>query len=77
MKNTKKAQKEKQKSEPIVERRLLDIKTAAAYLSSSVWFLRSLIWSRQIPFLKLGNRYLFDKKDLDAFIERQKVPTRM
>ena len=77
MKNTKKAQKEKQKLVPIVERRLLDIKTAAAYLSSSVWFLRSLIWSRQIPFLKLGNRYLFDKKDLDAFIERQKVPTRM
>ena len=62
--------------EPVVAARLLNLKGAAAYLSSTVWFLRTLVWNREISFLKLGNKYLFDKKDLDAFVERQKVAAR-
>jgi excisionase family DNA binding protein len=61
---------------PDVTPRLLNLKSAAMYLSSTVWFLRTLVWNRQISFLKLGNKYLFDKKDLDAFVERQKVGVR-
>jgi excisionase family DNA binding protein len=58
---------------PTVNVRLLTIKDAATYLSAHVWFLRTLVWERRIPFLKLGNRLLFDRVDLDAFVESQKT----
>jgi len=61
---------------PEVDPRLYDLKAAAEYLSSTVWFLRQQIWNRRISFLKLGNKYVFDRSDLDAFIERQKVAAR-
>lgn len=52
--------------------RLLNVRAAAAYLSTTVWFVRNLIWSREVPFLKFGHRYLFDKADLDAYVDRQR-----
>jgi len=54
------------------EPRLLDIPAAAAYLSCTVWFVRTLIWEGRIPFLKLGKRLLLDRSDLDAFVGAQK-----
>lgn len=53
--------------------RLLPIKAAAAYLSCTIWAVRSLVWNREVPSLKIGNRILFDKKDLDAYVEAQKT----
>jgi hypothetical protein len=32
-----------------------------------------LVWNREVPSLKIGNRILFDKKDLDAYVEAQKT----
>ena len=55
-----------------VEPRLLGVKAAASYMSVTVWFVRSLYWSRAVPALKLGKRILFDKSDLDQYIESQK-----
>jgi excisionase family DNA binding protein len=55
---------------------MLNIKQAAAYMGASVWFVRSIIWNRQIPFAKFGNRLVLDKKDLDAYIDAQKVGAR-
>jgi excisionase family DNA binding protein len=59
-----------------VSPRLLDIKAAAAYLAATVWFMRSLVWERRIPFLKFGNKYVFDIRDLDAFVTAQKTAAR-
>jgi excisionase family DNA binding protein len=59
-----------------VEPRLLNIKAAALYLSTTVWYMRTLIWERRIPFLKLGNAYGFDRQDLDAFVASQKTAAR-
>lgn len=56
--------------------RLLTLKAAAQYLSVHIWFLRTQVWERRIPFLKLGNRLLFDIKDLDNFVEVQKTAVR-
>jgi excisionase family DNA binding protein len=56
--------------------RLLTIKDAARYLSATIWFLRTCVWERRIPFLKLGNRLLFDIRDLDSFIVAQKQGAR-
>jgi excisionase family DNA binding protein len=54
--------------------RLLGVKATAAYLGASIWAVRTLAWSRAVPSLKIGNRVLFDRTDLDAYIEQQKVP---
>jgi hypothetical protein len=54
--------------------RLLDIKAAARYLSTTVWQMRSLVWGKKVPHLRLGRRILFDIVDLDALvIEMKKV----
>jgi len=55
-----------------VEPRLLRLKDAAAYLNCTVWFLRERIWSREIQYLQLGKRYLFDRGDLDRFVDQNK-----
>jgi excisionase family DNA binding protein len=52
--------------------RLLNIPDAAKYMGCTVWFVRTLIWSRQVPFIKFGKRFLFDRHDLDRFIDSQK-----
>jgi excisionase family DNA binding protein len=53
--------------------RLLSVRDAAAYLGTTVWFIRNLGWSESVPVVKLGNRWLFDKTDLDAFVDRVKA----
>lgn len=53
--------------------RTLSIKQAAAYLSCTVWFLRTLIWNRRIPFIRMGHSYVFDVDDLNRFIENNKI----
>jgi excisionase family DNA binding protein len=58
---------------PALEPRLLGIKESAVYLGSTVWAVRSLIWNREIAFLRLGKRLLLDKADLDALIQARKV----
>ncbi len=56
--------------------RLLNVRDAAAYLGTTVWFIRNLGWSATLPIIKLGNRWLFDKADLDAFVDAQKMAAR-
>jgi excisionase family DNA binding protein len=64
-------------NKPQVEPRLYDLDAAAEYLCTTVWFLRQQIWNRRIPFLKLGKKYVFDKTDLDVFVDGQKVAARL
>jgi excisionase family DNA binding protein len=63
----------KKQAMPAVESRLLDVKAAAAYLSASIWFVRTLIWEKRVPYLKCGHKILFDRRDLDAFIDGNKI----
>jgi excisionase family DNA binding protein len=56
--------------------RYLTIKAAAAYIGATVWCVRQLIWGRKVPFVRLGNRYVIDRLDLDNFMQSQKVPAR-
>ena len=53
--------------------RLIGIKAAAAYLSCTIWAVRTLVWNRQVASLKIGNKILLDRKDLDAYIDAQKM----
>ena len=52
--------------------RAITIKEAAIYLSTTVPAIRQLIYSRQLPFVRVGKRYVIDVKDLDAWLERMK-----
>ena len=55
-----------------IEPRLLRVKEAADYLSTTVWFVRTLVWSRAIPHLVFGKRILLDRDDLDRYADSQK-----
>lgn len=53
--------------------RLLNVRAAAEYLGATIWFVRTVAWGKKIPSVTFGNRLLFDRADLDAFIERSKL----
>ena len=53
-------------------KRLFSIKDAAAYLGFSVRSIRNLVYSRQLPIVRLGTKMFFDIKDLDLWIESNK-----
>lgn len=52
--------------------RMLTVKSAADYLGSTVWFVRNLVWNRELPKLMFGRRLVFDRTDLDAYVEKRK-----
>jgi len=52
--------------------RAITVKEAAVYLSTTVPAIRQLIYSRQIPYVRVGKRFVIDVKDLDAWLERTK-----
>ena len=57
---------------PVEQPRLLDVKMAAHYLTTSVWSIREMVYSRAIPHIRLGKKILIDRIDLDKFVERKK-----
>lgn len=54
------------------ERRLLDYAHLAAYLSVSIRTAKQLAADGEIRKVPLGHRVLFDKADVDDYIERLK-----
>ena len=56
-----------------VSARLLNVKQAAQYLGATTWFVRTLGWEKKVPIIQLGNRWLFDRADLDMFVDQAKV----
>jgi hypothetical protein len=66
--------------------RLLDLHGAAAYLGISYWTMRDLVNGGQVPSVRIPSarardgrtirRTLIDRRDLDAFIERNKEAER-
>ena len=53
--------------------RLLDYPEAADYLQVPERFVRRLWQTRQLAAIKIGRRVRFDVRDLDAYIEQQRV----
>jgi excisionase family DNA binding protein len=55
-------------------RRLLRTREAAYYLGSSMWKIRRLVQDGLLPYISDsdGGRWLFDVKDLDAYIDTNK-----
>jgi excisionase family DNA binding protein len=53
---------------------LVHIKDAARMLGLAVSTLYGWARDRRITYVRLGDRLLFDPADLQAFVERQRVP---
>jgi excisionase family DNA binding protein len=48
---------------------------AAVYLSTSVWHIRQLVWTKELPEVRFGTKLMFDRKDLDQFVDGLKDRT--
>ena len=55
------------------KKRLYSISEAATYLGRTDWSIRELIWQGKLPQVKVGRRVHLDIRDLDSFIEANKV----
>jgi excisionase family DNA binding protein len=58
--------------ENATERRWIDVKAAAVYLGATVTFVRSLLWDGEVPFVRAGKKFIIDRNDLDAYMQRRK-----
>ena len=58
---------------PALPRRLVSLAEASKYLAVSDWSVRAMVWRGDLPHVRRGKRILLDLKDLDGWIEREKV----
>ncbi len=57
-----------------MENRLLNVEGSAKYLGVQKSTIYAWAARKKIPSVKIGRRLLFDRKDLDDIIDRQKRP---
>ena len=56
-----------------VQARMLNVTEAAAYLGATISFVRHEEWAKRLRSVTFGKRLLFDRQDLDKYIEAAKV----
>jgi excisionase family DNA binding protein len=49
------------------------VREAARFLGTTPASIYSMVWRREVPFVKLGRSLRFDVKDLDELFETSKV----
>jgi len=54
-------------------RRLLSIKETVDAYGVTPWFWRTAVWNNHIPVVRIGRKILFDVRDIEKFIERNKA----
>ena len=52
--------------------RLLDVRDVAEILGTSVWTVRNLYWSGELPYVRVGRLLRFDVSDLEEWIRENK-----
>ena len=55
-----------------IEQRLLKVKEAAQYMRITEWAMRDLYREKLIPLIIIAKKYMFDKRYLGEFIEKNK-----
>lgn len=53
--------------------RLLNVREAARFLGTTTKTLYTMVWRRDIVFVKIGRSVRFDVRDLEAMIEKAKI----
>jgi hypothetical protein len=59
--------------EAVRHARLLSLRDLVAVYGLTTWFWRTCIWRGDIPHLQLGRKLVVDQRDIEAFIEKNKV----
>ena len=62
-----------QPSHNTFNKRLYSIKELVALIGVTEWFWRSQIWDGKLPFVRVGRKMLIDSRDLEKFIEDNKM----
>ena len=65
--------KRKDPAKPALPRRLCSLADAAGYLAVSDWTVRQMVWRGDLPHIRRGKRILLDLRDLEGWIDREKV----
>ena len=55
---------------------LMTIRETAQFLSVSTSTLYGWVWQRRIPFIKVGRALRFERRDLETFIQSNRVEAR-
>lgn len=50
----------------------LSVLEASNYAGTTVWFIRSAIWSKRLPALRLGRKNVILRDDLDRFLDAER-----
>lgn len=54
-----------------IQRTTLTMREAAEYLGISYWLINQMVRRKQIPFCKIGGKYLFRVQALDEYLSNQ------
>lgn len=57
---------------PRIQPALLNVKDAAIYLGRTEQAVQHLIFQKELPVVRVGRRVHLDRRDLDAWIEKNK-----
>ena len=60
-------------TQPRPTKRLYTLTEAATYLGRSTWSVRRLVWNGELAQVRAGGRVHVDVRDMETFIERNKV----
>lgn len=55
-----------------ISKRLFTVREASVYLGRSPHAIREMQWSGKLPYIKDGKRILFDVRDMDTWIEKNR-----
>jgi hypothetical protein len=53
--------------------RLVAVETAGTIIGLGKWRIRSLVYSGELPYVRLGRRVMIDIRDIELFIESHKT----
>lgn len=56
-----------------IPKRLFSIPESGVYIARGVYGVRTLVWNGELPIVRHGRKIFIDVKDLDSFIERNKI----
>jgi len=54
-------------------KRLLSIKDLVAEYGITVWFWRTQIWDKNLPYIQVGRKMFIDRQDVEGFLETNKI----
>jgi len=57
----------------LFQKRLYSIKELVSLIGVTEWYWRSQIWDGKLPFVQVGKKMLIDSKDIEIFIQNNKM----